>query len=87
MGWKTRTLEVLLNVEPSSRPGSGEMIVMVNSDEGRILADGGAFVSGEVNPAYVRKTQRYHVVGKTFMWLSGYPDGDSNTKEDWPVKF
>ena len=84
MPWKTRTLEELLAVEPNPRSGTGEMCVMVNTDEGRILATAGARVgSGLEN--LERCTQRYRIQEKTYLWLAGYPSGGSNSREEWPV--
>ena len=82
MRWKTRTLAELLAAEPLARSDRGEAAVMVNTEEGRILAAAGAQVSsGSRN--LERNTQYYQIGGKTFFWLAGYADGERN--DDFPV--
>ena len=82
MQWKTRTLAELFVAEPHPRAGSGEVVVMINTEEARTLAAAGVqFSSGSEN--LERNTQRYRTEGKTYLWLAGYPDGKHDA--DFPV--
>jgi len=76
-----RSLKKLLAEKPFNR--RGEMVIMVNAEEGRILATAGASISsGSEN--LERNTQHYTLNGKTYLWLAGYPDG--NWDDEFPVK-
>ena len=82
MRWNTRTLTELLAAEPHPRAGSGEVVVIINTEEARTLAAAGVkFSSGSEN--LERNTQRYRTEGKIYLWLAGYPDGKYDA--DFPV--
>ena len=83
MEWETRPLEVLLATEPNHhRMGAGK-VVMVNTEEARMLADveGCRMSSGSEN--LERNTQRYTINGKTYFWLAGY--GSPEWDDPFPV--
>ena len=80
--WKTRTLDELLAAEPRIRTGTNENVVMVNTEEGRLLnAACARVISGNEN--MITNTQYYEIGDKKFMWLAGYADG--NFDDTWPV--